>query len=144
MAASPDLARRRDRLVGALALLAVLALALGMTGAWLPFGVVVWAMLMTAAAVGFANIAQGPRIALALCGIFLLLGGFTVWAAFLHRPDAPLETWGGFPLGTAVLVYGIWPFAALTGLLYVVEFERSVLPEERLRRFQEKFSRRKS
>ena len=59
----------------------------------------------------------------------------------LHDPSGPLRTIGGFPAGTAMLVYGIAPLGLMLGVLYGLIFEREVLPIEKQREYLERFSK---
>ena len=58
----------------------------------------------------------------------------------LHDPTGPLRTIGGFPAGTALLVYGIAPLGLMLGVLYGLIFDREVLPPDRQRAFIERHS----
>ena len=58
----------------------------------------------------------------------------------LHDPSGPLKTIGGFPAGTALLVYGIAPLGLTLGVLYGLVFDSEVLPPERQRAFIERHS----
>ena len=60
----------------------------------------------------------------------------------LHDPSGPLRTIGGFPAGTAMLVYGIAPLGLMLGVLYGVIFDREILPIKKQREFIERFSKR--
>ena len=67
------------------------------------------------------------------CGLLAL--GFR-----LHDPAAPLATFGGFPIGTATLVYGTTPLGITMGVLYALAFERDILPLEKQREFLARFA----
>ncbi len=59
----------------------------------------------------------------------------------LHDPAGPLKTIGGFPAGTAMLVYGIAPLGLMLGLLYGLIFDREILPLDKQREFLQRFSK---
>lgn len=107
----------------------------------LAFGVLSWAVLCLAIAIGFGDAVRRPRVALSITGIFLLFSGLVAAVFWYDAPADEPRLWLGLPAATAILVYAIWPLGVLAGLLYVVEFERSVLPAERLRRFRERYGR---
>ena len=48
----------------------------------------------------------------------------------LHDPTGPLTTIGGFPAGTAMLIYGIAPLGITLGVLYGLVFDSEILPLE--------------
>lgn len=73
-------------------------------------------------------------IGAALCVVLLL-------AYHLHDPTGPLETIGGLPAGTAMLVYALPAAGSLVGVLYGLTFDREILPIESQRRFLERFGR---
>ena len=67
------------------------------------------------------------------CGLLAL--GFR-----LHDPAGPLATIGGFPLGTAMLVYGTTPLGITMGVLYGLAFDRDILPLDKQREFLDRFA----
>ena len=73
--------------------------------------------------------------ATAFCGLLAL--GF-----HLHDPSGQLLTIGGFPAGTAMLVYGITPLGITMGILYGVVFDREILPEDKQREFLDRFAKK--
>lgn len=60
----------------------------------------------------------------------------------LHDPAGPLTTIGGFPAGTAMLIYGIAPLGITLGVLYGLTFDSEILPLEKQREFLKRFSRK--
>jgi hypothetical protein len=73
-------------------------------------------------------------ILLAYCG--LLCG-----MAWVHDPAVDPTLVLGFPPGTALLIYGIWPLGMLPAVLYPIAFDRWILPADRLDRFVAEFGR---
>ena len=125
----------RDRVIGGILVLSVLALILGGSHSWFLFGIVSFALLVLCLTLGFGY-GRGTRqirtflVFLFLAGV-LLLGGIVL----VDRPEENLHLWLGFPRGTALLVYGIWLVPALSSVVYGWFFPSSVLPEDRLRKF---------
>lgn len=66
--------------------------------------------------------------------------GLLALAFHLHDPTGPLRTFGGFPVGTAVLVYGISSIGLTMGVVYALIFDRKVLPVEKQREFLDRFA----
>jgi hypothetical protein len=136
----------RDRIAGRLAIAwcwaALLALSLAFAHQWLWFGILVWIILLLAAAIGYGPQCRRSSILAALSGVFLLYTGFLLGIARTYRPDAEAALFLGLPVPTAFLLYGIWPCGLLLGLLYALEFRRSVLPEDKLRQFLAEFGRK--
>lgn len=70
----------------------------------------------------------------------VMLGAFIAMFALWKPGQAPVHYVLGFPPATAVLVYVIWLFPAVLGILYAVNFKRCVLSEEefeKIRAFKE-------
>ena len=83
----------------------------------------------------------------------LLIGmvGFAgVWLAlvgsYLGYAADPLGTprWLGFPLPTAILLFGFWPFPVVFVGIYLRYFDRVVLDPNRLARFRERLAELRS
>ena len=125
----------RDRVIGGIFVLSVLALILGSVHSWLLFGIVSFALLVLCLTLGLGYGRSTRQIRTFLVFLFLacvlLLGGIV----FVDRPNEGLHLWLGFPRGTALLVYGIWLVPALSSLIYGWFFPVSVLPEDRLQKF---------
>lgn len=58
------------------------------------------------------------------------------YRASLAHPDQP-TFWGPFPAATSVLLFGIWLFPSFFVILYVLFFQRWILPPANRRRFDE-------
>ncbi len=71
----------------------------------------------------------------AFCGLIVL-------SYRLHDPSGPLATIGGFPVATAMLVYGITPIGIAMGVLYGLAFEREILPLDKQREFLGQFGKK--
>lgn len=128
-----------NRTPAAIGLAAVAGVALGWSHLPLAFGVLTWAVLCLAIAIGFGDAVRRSRVAFSITGIFLLFSGLVAAVFWYDAPAGELRLWLGLPAATAILVYAIWPLGVLAGVLYVVEFERSILPADRLRRFRERY-----
>ena len=131
-----------DRLALAWSFAAAAALLLSLANQWLLFGVLVWLILVLGAASGYGPWSRRSSILATLTGVFLLYTGFLLGIAWTYRPDQELVLFFGVPAPTAFLIYGIWPCGAILGLLYALEFRRSVLPEDKLDQFLAKFGRK--
>ena len=59
----------------------------------------------------------------------------------LHDPSGPLVKIGGFPAGTAILLYGITPLGVTMGIAYGLVFDSEILPEGKLRKFLDRFAK---
>lgn len=131
------------RIVQSIAVTALVAVALAITGHWLAFGIASWAVLMLSVAVGFSAGPSGAprRILLSVAVMFALYSAMVVASALLEDPTGEPVLWMGLPRATAVLVYGIWPLGVLPAVLYLVEFSRSVLPADRLAHFRQTLER---
>lgn len=131
-----------DGLVLAASLAAVAALSLSFVNRWLWFGILVWLILFLFAAIGYGPHSRRASILSTLSGMFLLYSGFLIGIAWTFEPGAAPPLFLGLPAPTAFLVYGIWPFGVILGLLYGLEFRRSVLPEDRLQQYLAEFGRK--
>jgi len=56
------------------------------------------------------------------------------YAGFARDPGGAL--WGGFPLPTALMLFGLWPFPVWFAVLYLRHFDRWVLDDADLERFR--------
>jgi hypothetical protein len=131
-----------DRLALVWSFAAVVALLLSLANQWLLFGVLVWLILVLGVAAGYGPASRRNSILATLTGVFLLYTGFLLGIAWTHRPDQAVTLFLGVPVPTAFLIYGIWPCGAILGLLYALEFRRSVLPEDKLKQFLAEFGRK--
>ena len=131
-----------DGLVLASSFAAVVALGLSLINQWLWFGILVWAILFFSAAIGYGPHSRRGTILLTLTGMFVLYTGFLFGIAWTFEPGSEPPLFLGLPVPTAFLVYGIWPCGVILGLLYGLEFSRSVLPEDRLQHFLAEFGRK--
>lgn len=88
---------------------------------------------------------QAPSRPMRIVNVYLIAFGaifigLLATAFHLHDPTGPLRTFGGFPVGTAVLVYGISLLGLTTGVVYGLVFDRKILPIERQREFLDRFA----
>ena len=123
------------------AVLSLAALVAGFSGQAALVGMSAVALIVVLSAIGLRAPGR-PRwpvlsVLLAWGAIFcgLLALGF-----HLHDPATPLTTFGGFPVGTATLVYGTTPLGITMGVLYGLAFERDILPLDEQREFLDRFA----
>ena len=132
---------KAGRLVAATALLCAGALVAGLANQPLVLGCCSIALIAVLAVLGMGSGASAAtRLAVFLFGVLFCV--LISLSFLLNAPDQPLVTVGGFPPGTAVLVYAIGPLGLILGLIYGLSFDKQVLPEERLRSFVDRFSRK--
>ena len=129
---------------GGMGLVALAAIGLAFLNQWLLFGILTWLMMALAMAIGFGPEYRRPPILAAIISIFLVYSALLLLLAGLDDPSGEPRLILGFPAATTVLVFGIWPIGVMAGLLYGLVFQRSVLPEEKLRAFIRKFGRSES
>ncbi len=137
--APPGFAGNRAALaIGCLSLLGLLC---SLLDYWLLFGFVSLALLVSALAVGFGR--AGPRkpILYTLVAVFLIYSALLAAIAWTYQGEGEPALFLGFPVSTALLVYGIWPLGFIPGILYLLIFETSVLRRERLEKFMAEFGR---
>lgn len=121
-------------LVALLGGLAGQALVLGMGGVVLIAVLCVLALRSSGGPSG-RTCAYLAAFATIFCGLLAL--GFR-----LHDPSGPLVTIGGFPAGTAMLLYGITPVGITMGIAYGLIFDSEILPEDKQRKFLNRFARK--
>jgi hypothetical protein len=83
---------------------------------------------------GLGPVSRPLWIALSVfAGVWLAL----VWSYLGYAAD-PIGTsrWLGFPLPTAILLFGFWPLPLLFVAIYLRYFDEMVIDEERLARFR--------
>lgn len=92
-------------------------------------------ILVGCAQIGFGDSACEPRIRLTLAAYLALMVGLLSAIFHLHPMSDVTDLWLGLPPATAVLVYLFWPLQGIVGTLHIMEFSRTVMPEDRLNRF---------
>ena len=123
----------RDRIVTAMALVALAALVRLPYHDWLSFGFATCGLLVLGLALGFGRLR--PRLILLFAAYVLLLAGMARLA------DSP-RLFLGLPVAASLLLYGIWPLPLLAALLYGLVFRSSVLPDDKLEQFLAAYGRR--
>lgn len=119
------------------------SLAAGLAGHALAFGIGSVALIAGLTAMGLRAPGRSARISLGVLAAFgVAFCSLLALAGRLHDPAGPLVLIGGFPAGTAMLVYGICPLGIVLGLAYGLTFERETLPREVQDRFLRRFGRR--
>lgn len=113
----------------------------GMGGQAILLGMSTVVLIVLLSAIGLRAPDRPVRRALAVLiawgAVFCLL---LALGQYLHVPEGPLVLIGGFPAGTAMLVYGITPLGITLGLLYGFFFDGLVLPADRQRAFLDRFT----
>ena len=121
----------------------LVALAAGLAGRPAVLGMAAVVLTVLLCAQAFFNSERPPRAVYAFLAAFAtVFCGLLALAFHLHDPDGPLATFGGFPVGTAVLLFGITPVGVTMGVMYGIVFGRDVLPERKLRAFLDRFAGR--
>ena len=119
-----------------LAAVSVAALVAGLSGHALALGVCAVALLVGLCLLGLRSPGQpSARTVSALLAFAFAFCALLVLAGRLHKPSEPVQTLGGIPPGTAMLLYGIAPLGLTIGLIYGATFSSEVLPDQRLRDF---------
>ena len=126
-----------------LAVASLAALAAGLAGQALALGIGAVALIVLLCMIGL----QAPRrtsrsTVLTLIAYGAAFCGLLAFSFRLHDPTGSLTTIGGFPAGTAMLIYGITPLGITLGVLYGLTFDREILPLEKQREFLKRFSRK--
>ena len=121
--------------------LSLLALGAGLAEQWFLFGLLSLAILVTVLRIGFGRSLAEPWVRLTLAGYLLLMFGLLGAITYLHPMSDDSGLWLGLPPATAVFVYAFWPLQAIPGIVYIREFSRTVLPEDRLTRFLAAYSK---
>ena len=123
-------------------LVTAVALASGLSGHAMVLGFCTIILMALLAALGLGARSSAPTKA--VVAFYCVLFCFLIYLSFaLHSPDQPLVTFGGFPPGTAVLIYAIGPLGMILGMLYALSFDSEVLPRERHQDFIDRFVSRK-
>lgn len=132
-----------DRIVLIIFFVGIFALPLSFLNSWFLFGLATWLLMVLSLAVGFGRASSRKPIFYTLAGLFLVYSLLLAVIAWTDRPESDLDLLFGLPIGTAFLVYGIWPLGVAPGVLYFLVFHRSVLPEEKLQKFLADFGHRR-
>lgn len=119
-------------LANSVAVVSAAALVAGLTGYANVLGMATVVLIALLAVLGL-RAPGGPTLrtlsAIVLFGT--LFCGLLALGFLLHDPDGKLATIGGFPAGTAMLVYGIAPLGIAFGFLFGLIFDREILPREK-------------
>ena len=140
--ATDDVMIANDRVVLVASIASLLAIGLVFANLWLLFGLVVAVLIILEFALGYGAQAKRPAIVITLAATLAALCLLLTGAAWTHNPGEPLRLVGGFPIGTAFFVYGIWPLGLALCLLHTLTFDRSILPEDKLQKLMEEFGER--
>ncbi len=108
---------------------------------WLLFGFVSPALLVSVLAVGFGRAGSRKVVLYTLVVVFFIYSALLAAIAWTYQSEGEPALFLGFPVSTALLVYGIWPLGFIPGILYLLIFETSVLRRERLEKFMSEFGR---
>ena len=132
-----------DRVVLAACIASLLAIGLVFANHWLLFGLVVAVLIILEFALGYGAQAKRPIIFITLAGTFAALCLLLTGAAWTHDPGEPLKLVGGFPIGTAFFVYGLWPLGLTLCILHTLTFDRLILPDDKVKKLLEEFGGRR-
>ena len=123
-----------DRIFAAIAAVCALAVAAALAGWWFWFGALAWLLLALELLLGFGAACRSAIVRATAAVIFL---GFTAVLAgmkLLHDPAGGPGTILGFPVGAALLFYGIFPLGFVPLIVVTALFDSHVLPKERVER----------
>ena len=121
----------------------VVALLAGLGGNALALGICAVVLIALLCTISLRSAGRPSRRTLAVLAIYATaFSCFLAMAFRLHDPGGPLVTFWGFPVGTAMLVYGITPLGFTLGALYGLVFDSDILPEEKQREFLERYAGR--
>lgn len=124
-----------------LAVASLAALAAGLAGQALALGILAVALIVLLCMIGLQAPLRTSRLTvLILIAYGTAFCGLLAFAFRLHDATGSLTTIGGFPAGTAMLIYGIAPLGITLGVLYGLTFDREILPGEKQREFLKRFS----
>ena len=137
--APPGFAGNRTAL--AIGLLSLVGLLCSLLDYWLLFGFVSLALLVSALAVGFGRHGRRKPVLYTLVGVFFIYSALLAAIVWTYQSEGEPTLLLGFPVSTALLVYGIWPLGFIPGIFYLLIFETSVLRREKLQDFMAKFGR---
>lgn len=122
------------------AIVSILALGAGLSGRAGLLGMSGVALIVLLAAMGLRAPGRPSWLALGTLGAWgVVFCSLLALGYRLHDPAGPLVTIGGFPAGTAMLVYGTTPLGLVLGVLYAVAFDRHILPLDKQRDFLRRF-----
>ena len=130
-----------NRAVLAIGSLSLFGLLCSLLDYWLLFGFVSLALLVSALAVGFGHAVPRRPVLYTLVSVFVSYSGLLAAIVWTYQSEGEPTLFLGFPVSTALLVYGIWPLGFIPGILYLLIFETSVMRRERLEKFMAEFGR---
>lgn len=130
-----------DRTVAAIALLCALCVVFSLFNRWILFGVTAWMVITLEFAFGLGRASSHRAAQSFLALVFLSYIVLFLGMHWLHDPSGEPIIVLGYPVGTALLIYGIWPLGMVPSLLYAAIFDRWILPPDRLERFLDEFGR---
>ncbi len=130
-----------NRTALAIGFLSLLGLLCSLLDYWLLFGFVSLALLVSALAVGFGRPGRRKAVLYTLVAVFFIYSALLAAIVWTYQSEGDPTLVLGFPVSTALLVYGIWPLGFIPGILYLLIFETSVLRREKLQKFMAEFGR---
>ncbi len=127
-------------LAAAVSLVALLA---GLAGRAALLGMAAVVLIAVLCALALRSAGQPSRRTYAyLAGFATVFCSLLALGFFLHDPSGPLVTIGGFPAGTAMLLYGITPLGVTLGLVYGLIFDTEILSKHKQREFLDRFAKK--
>ena len=127
-----------------IAITCAVAVGSAFAGEWMWFGFACWLILALELKLGFGRAASSPLVRTAVAALFCSLSGLLAAMRWVHDPSGGPRTFWGFPAGTALLIYGIWPLAIALTLFVTAVFDRLALPPEHVARLLAQHGRKES
>ena len=125
------------------AIVSLVALVAGLAGQAALLGMAAAVLIAILCALGLRAARRPSRRTYAYLAAFAAIFCSLLALGFLlHSPEGPLVTFGGFPAGTAILVYGITPLGVTMGLVYGLVFDSEILPRDKQREFLDRFGKK--
>ena len=128
-----------DRLILAFLALSVASLACALSNQVVLFSLSTGVFAVLGFVLAYGPESRRPAVVIGLSLFFTLYLALMIGIDRTFDPAGRLELFGGLPLPTALLIYGIWPLGILTGLLYFLVFRKAVLTDSKLEKFLREF-----
>ena len=133
---------QNDRLILAFLALSAASLVGAFTNQVLLFGLSTGAFAVLSLVLAYGREARHPAIVIGLAIFFALYLALMIGINRTFDPTASLDLFGGLPLPTALLIYGLWPLGIVIGVLYFLVFRKSILSNPKLEKFLRDFGGR--
>ena len=132
---------RDDKLLATASICGLVTLGMGLTGKAFLFSLGITLLICFGFAASYGSHATHLRIAIPL--IITLISFWGLFAGIFqnHKPDDPVKLVLGLPVGSSLLVFGMWPLGLLPTALLTILFKRSILPCESVEKLVARFGR---